>query len=73
MYYWHTLFVIFEESTNWWLHASDNPSSILCVVSGHICTFLYQTPFSGIVYSINIMSNKTLPYHTIPYNTIPAF
>ena len=45
----------------WWLHASENPSSILCAVSGHICTSLYQTRFSGIVYSI--MSNKTLPYH----------
>ena len=47
----------------WWLHASENPSSILCVVSGHICTYFYHNPFSGIVYSI--MSNKTLPYHTI--------
>ena len=44
-----------------WLHASENPSSILCVVSGHICTYFYHNPFSGIVYSI--MSNKTLPYH----------
>ena len=43
------------------LHASENPSSILCVVSGHICTYCYHNPFSGIVYSI--MSNKTLPYH----------
>ena len=24
----------------WWLHASENPSSILCVVSGHLCAFL---------------------------------
>ena len=25
--------------TTWWLHASENPSSILCVVSGDLCTF----------------------------------
>ena len=48
---------------SWWLHASENPSSILCVFSGHICTYFYHNPFSGIVYSI--MSNKTLPCHTI--------
>ena len=48
---------------SWWLHASENPSGILCVVSGHICTYFYHNPFSGIVYSI--MSNKTLPCHTI--------
>ena len=60
----------------WWLHASENPSSILmaihasenpisilCVVSGHLVLSFYQNLFSGIAYSI--MSNKTLPYHTI--------
>ena len=55
-----------DELYVWWLHASENPSSIICVVSGHLCTFFYQNLLSGIAYSI--MSNKTLPYHTIPYH-----
>ena len=48
----------------WWLHASENPGSILSVVSSLdiFVLFFYQNLLSGIVYSI--MSNKTLPYHT---------
>ena len=58
----------------WWLHASENPiggmltknpSSMLCVVSGLICTFLYQNLFSDIVYSIKW--NKILTYHNAVY------
>ena len=47
----------------WWLHASENPSSVLCVVSGHLCSFLFIKTY------YSIMSNKTLPYHTINKDT----
>ena len=46
---------------SWWLHAIEDPSSILCVVSGHICIIFIKTLFLGVVHSD--LSNKTLPYH----------
>ena len=45
------------------LHASENPSSILCVVSGLICTFFIITLFQGLF----ILLCQIKHYHTIPY------
>ena len=51
-------------STSWWLHASENPSSILCVVSGHLCGFLsIKTYFQALF----ILLCQIKHYHTIPY------
>ena len=54
----------------WWLDASENPSSILCVVSGHLCTFLFIKTYVQALCILSIMSNKTLPCHAMPYHTI---
>ena len=48
----------------WWLHVSENPSSILCVVSGHLCTFLFiKTYFQALF----ILLCQIKHYHNIPY------
>ena len=47
----------------WWLHASKNPSSIICVVSGHLCTFIFiQIYFLALL----IILCQIKHYHTIP-------
>ena len=51
----------------WWLHASENPSSILCVVSGHLCAFLsIKTYFQALF----ILLCQIKHYHTIPYYSL---
>ena len=44
----------------WWLHANE-ASSILCVVSGHICAFFLKTNFQALF----ILLCKIKHYHTI--------
>ena len=61
---------VVSHSFPWWLHASENPSSILCVVSGHLCAFLsIKTYFQALF----ILLCQIKHYHTIPYHTIIVF
>ena len=54
-------------SPSWWLHASENPSSILCVVSGHLCTFhLIKTYFQALfILLCQIKHNHTIPLSVV--------
>ena len=51
----------------WWLHASEYPSSILCVVSGHLCAFhLIKTYFQALF----ILLCQIKHYHTIQTDSL---
>ena len=56
------ILVYFDPCNYWWLHASENPSSILCVVSGHHCTFLYNKTYFQALF---ILLCQIKHYHTI--------
>ena len=52
----HTIYLIKKYTfvdIYWWLHASKNPSSILCLVFGHICTFLYYNNNNNNIFGLN--------------------
>ena len=61
----HRIFMSYNYQS-WWLHANENPSSILSVVSGHLCTFLLIKTYVQTLFILLGLCQKniTIRYHT---------